>query len=116
MDGHAVRRRDLSGAELRTWAAGVLAGHGLVIGEGGDDDVAALGALAEAHGWGHATEEYVKRRRERQWRATVYRREAPGARPWVTGGATGNAPTESGALAIALARMLARPAREPSQP
>jgi hypothetical protein len=115
MVGHTVRRRDLSGAELWTWATGVLAGHGLVIGEGGDD-VAALGALAEAHGWGHATEEYVKRRRERRWRATVYRRDAPGAQPWVTGGATGNAPTESGALAIALARMLARPVREPTQP
>jgi hypothetical protein len=106
-----VSRRDLSGAELRAWAEGVLAGHGLVIGEGGDD-VATLGALAEKRDWGHATEEYARRRRERRWRATVYRREAPGAQPWVTGGATGNAPTEVGALSIALARMLARPVRE----
>jgi hypothetical protein len=106
-----VSRRDLSGAELRAWAARVLAGHGLATGEGGDD-LAALGALAESHGWGHATEEYARRRRERRWRATVYRREAPGAQPWVTGGATGNAPTETGALSIALARMLARPVRE----
>jgi hypothetical protein len=113
--GDVVSRRDLSGAELRAWAEGVLAGHGLVIGQGGDD-VGALGALAEAHGWGHATEEYIQRRRQRRWRATVYRREAPSAQPWVTGGATGNASTETVALAIALARMLARPAREPSEP
>src|SRR5215831_18610458 len=98
-----IPRKDYSGVELLKWANGVLAAHGLVRGAT-EDDVAALRALAEARGWGHATEEHPQRRRERPWRATVYRLDAPGAQAWVTGGATGNAPREADALAIALAR------------
>jgi hypothetical protein len=107
----AVSTVEQSAIALRGWADGVLAEHGLSRGETGHD-VDALRALAEARGWGHATEEHLQRRRERRWRATVFRLDAPGAQAWVTGGATGNAAIEADALAIALARMLARPARE----
>lgn len=106
-----VPRKDYSGVALLAWANGVLVSHG-VVRAATADDVAALGAVADAHGWGHATEEHPQRRRERRWRATVYRLDAPGAQPWVTGGATGNAPREADALAIALARMLTRAARD----
>jgi hypothetical protein len=109
-----VPRKDYSGVELLKWANGMLASHG-VVRESNSDDVAELRALAEARGWGHATEEHPQRRRERRWRATVYRLDAPGAQAWVTGGATGNAPREADALAIALARMLARPPREATE-
>jgi hypothetical protein len=109
-----VPRKDYSGVELLKWANGVLASHDVMRGAT-DDDVAALQAVADAHGWGHATEAHPQRRRERRWRATVFRLDAPGAQAWVTGGATGNAPEEADALAIALARMLARPPREVSE-
>jgi hypothetical protein len=115
LPGEPGPKYDYSGVHLLKWADEVLAAHGLRRGER-DETVAALGAAAEARGWGHATEEHPQRRRERRWRATVYRRDAPGARAWVTGGATANAPAEDEALAIALARMLARPVREPEAP
>src|SRR5215831_8985299 len=55
-----IPRKDYSGVELLKWANGVLASHGLVRGAT-EDDVAALRALAEARGWGHATEEHRQR-------------------------------------------------------
>ena len=107
----AGRKRTTTGrpthADLLTWADGILAAHGQTPGPNGYD-VAALGALAEAHDWGHATEWREDTHVDRRWRATVYRLDAPRAQAWVTGGATGSAQTEGDALAIALARMLAR--------
>lgn len=97
--------------DLLAWAAPILAAHGFTRGPDGyrNED---LIALAASHNWGHATEHRPTTHLDRRWQATVYPLDVPNPQPWITGGKTGSATNEADALAIALARMLAREERE----
>jgi hypothetical protein len=97
-----ARISDLSRAELVAWAADVLARHGIRSGAAGYD-AAELVAIAEAHGWGWATEHRQHLRAHRSLRETVFERRLLGVRPWVASGPMGEARTDPEALAIALA-------------
>ena len=96
---------------LVAWVEPILAAHGLTRSSDGYR-VEDLAALAADHNWGHATEHRPTTHLDRRWRATVYPLDVPSPQPWITGGKTGNATNETDALAIALARMLAREERE----
>jgi hypothetical protein len=104
-------RSPQSNTDLATWAATVLATHGLTRPPDGYQ-VEDLAAVADARNWGHATEHRPTTHLDRRWKATVYPLDVPNPQPWITGGKTGSATNEVDALAIALARMLEREERE----
>lgn len=73
----------------------------------------ALSAAATARGWRVSTEERSFVAPRLRWRAMVLAPVSDGARHLMVGGTHGQGPTEEGALAVALARMLSRSARGP---
>ena len=97
--------------DLVAWVETILGAHGVIRTPDGYR-VEDLAAVAADHNWGHATEHRPTTHLDRRWKATVYPLDVPNPQPWITGGKTGSATNEADALAIALARMLAREERE----
>jgi hypothetical protein len=97
------------GVQLHTLAAAgpVLAAADLTPGPGGYA-YGALAAAATARGWQVRTEERSLVAPRLRWRAMVLTRSEAGTGSATVGGTHGQGPTEEGALAVALARMLTR--------